>query len=78
MTLDATAVAPESGALTLIRLPAVIARTGLSRSALYRLVSIGQFPRSIRLCERSSAWAEHEVTAWIADRIAARDREASR
>ena len=76
MTHDATRVAPEAGALTLLRLPCVIARTSLSRSTLYRRVAAGDFPRPIKLGERASAWSAAEIDAWIADRIAARDREA--
>lgn len=77
MTHDATRVAPEVGAHTLIRLPGVIARTGLSRSTLYRLVSLGEFPRPIKLGERSSAWNSTEIDVWIADRIAKRDQGAT-
>lgn len=60
-------------ALTLQRLPDVKARCGLSRSEIYRRIAAGDFPKPIKLGERASAWAEHEVTAWIAARIAARD-----
>lgn len=68
---------PESFAgLTLERLPQVIARTQLSRSEIYRKVVLGDFPKPIKLGERASAWPEHEVTAWIASRIAARDSAA--
>lgn len=68
---------PESFAsLTLERLPQVIARTQLSRSEIYRKVALGQFPSPIKLGERASAWPEHEVSAWIASRIAARDSAA--
>jgi prophage regulatory protein len=59
--------------LTLERLQQVRTRTGLSRSEIYRRIAAGDFPRPIKLGERASAWAEHEVTAWIAARIAARD-----
>lgn len=65
--------ATELGALILCRLPEVRARCGLSRSEIYRRIAAGDFPRPIKLGERASAWAEHEVTAWIAARIAARD-----
>ncbi|MBL8261657.1 MAG: AlpA family transcriptional regulator [Xanthomonadaceae bacterium] len=75
MTHDAIQLAPEAGAHTLIRLPSVIARTGLSRSTLYRLVSAGEFPRPIKLGERCSAWNSREIDAWIADRIAKRDQD---
>lgn len=31
------------------RLPTVVSRTGLSRPSIYRLVSLGQFPRGVPL-----------------------------
>ena len=64
--------------LTLERLPAVKARTGMSRSEIYRRIALGDFPRPIKLGERASAWPEHEVTAWIVSRIAARDARTGR
>lgn len=76
MTQDATRMAPEAGALTLLRLPCVIARTGISRSTLYRMVAAGDFPRPIRLTERASAWSSAAVDAWIASKIAASDQGA--
>lgn len=60
---------------SLLRLPSVKKRTGLSRSEIYRRIAAGDFPKPIKLGERASAWAEHEVTAWIAARIAARDEK---
>ena len=63
----------DSSALCLLRLPEVRQRTRLSRSELYRRICAGTFPRPIKLGERVSAWAENEVTAWIAARIAERD-----
>lgn len=67
---------PPLGGLTLERLPQVKARTGLSRSEIYRRIALGDFPRPIKLGERASAWSAAEIDAWIAERIAARDREA--
>ena len=58
---------------SLHRLAEVKRRTGLSRSEIYRRIAAGDFPKPIKLGERASAWAEHEVTAWIAARIALRD-----
>lgn len=58
------------------RLTQVKARTGLSRSEIYRRIAMGDFPRPIKLGVRASAWSATEVDAWIAGRIAARDREA--
>ena len=64
---------PTSGDLILERLPHVTARTGLSRSEIYRRVALGDFPAPVKLGQRASAWSKHEVDAWIAQRIAARD-----
>lgn len=59
--------------LTLLRLREVCRRTGKSRSDVYRGIATGNFPQPVKLGERASAWPEHEVSAWIAERIAARD-----
>lgn len=68
---------PAMGNLTLLRLPEVCRRTGCSRSEIYRRVQAGTFPPPIKLGERASAWAEHEVASWIAARIAERDAKAA-
>ena len=60
---------------TLIKLPEVRAKTGLSRSHLYALAQQGLFPKQVKLTERSSAWVESEVQGWIDSRIAQRDLE---
>lgn len=74
-----TLTPPATGALILERLPTVKARTGLSRSELYRRIAAGDFPAQIKLGERSrsSAWNSAEVDAWIVARIAARDAKAA-
>lgn len=66
-------LAPAGGArpLCLLRLPKVVERTGKSRSAIYRGVAEGTFPKPVRASARSVAWVEAEVEAWIAQRIAA-------
>ena len=55
----------------------VIDITGISRSHLYALAEKGEFPKQIKLSERSSAWVESEVQEWIDTRIAQRDQEAA-
>ncbi|HMV53806.1 MAG TPA: AlpA family transcriptional regulator [Rhodocyclaceae bacterium] len=57
----------------LIRLREVLAKTGLSRSACYAAIQAGTFPAPIPILPggRSTAWPEHEVDAWLRDRIAA-------
>lgn len=62
---------------TLLRLPQVKDCTGLSRSDIYRRISAGTFPKPVKLGERASAWPAHEVMAWVASRIAARDAQAN-
>ncbi len=49
----------------------VLARTSLSRSTIYRLVSDGTFPKPIALGARV-AWLESEIVAWQEARIAER------
>ena len=54
---------------TILRLPEVKARTGLSRSTIYLRIAEGKFPPPINLGERSVGWVEAEIDAWIAKRI---------
>jgi prophage regulatory protein len=53
----------------IIRLQAVKARCGLSRSTLYNRMAAGEFPSSVSLGARSVGWVESEINAWIAARI---------
>ena len=55
-----------------LRCPEVEARTGLSRSTIYRWRVAGRFPQTIPLGKRSVGWIEAEVDAWIRDRTAER------
>lgn len=58
----------------LIRLPEVLTTVGLSKSEVYRLVAVGQFPRPIPLGTRASAWDEGEIQDWVRARIADREK----
>ena len=53
----------------IIRLQAVKARCGLSRSTLYNRMAAGEFPSPIALGARSVGWVESEINAWIVARI---------
>ncbi|MCG8004240.1 MAG: AlpA family transcriptional regulator [Candidatus Thiodiazotropha lotti] len=55
----------------ILRLPAVKARTGLSRSTLYLRVSEGSFPKPVSLGSRAVGWVESEVNNWINQQIEA-------
>ena len=54
----------------LLRSRAVLERTGLSKTTMYRQIEIGDFPRPIQLTEKTTAWREHEVDEWIESREA--------
>jgi prophage regulatory protein len=56
----------------IIKLPVVIKLTQLSRATIYRLIANGDFPKQIKLAERSSAWLEKEVLDYIESRITQR------
>ncbi len=63
--------------LRVLRLQEVESRTGLRRSAIYQHAGRGTFPKPIRLGGKAAGWIESEVEAWITQRIAARDAQAS-
>jgi prophage regulatory protein len=54
---------------TILRLPAVKARTGRSRSSIYADAKAGLFPSPIRIGPRAVGWLESEVEAWLAQQI---------
>lgn len=63
---------------SILRLPEVKSRTGLSRSTIYLRVAEGRFPPPISLGGRAVGWVESEVQGWVEARIsAARDVETS-
>jgi prophage regulatory protein len=55
---------------TILRLPAVKAATGLSRSTLYLRIGQGAFTHPVSLGGRAVGWPAHEVAALNAARIA--------
>jgi prophage regulatory protein len=54
---------------TILRLPAVMARTGLSRSTVYLRISQDTFPLAVTLGGRAVGWIESEIEEWIKQRI---------
>ena len=69
-------IRPAPSPLRFLRLPEVMARTALSRTGIYRRIAAGTFPRQVTLGEKSVAWIEAEVEAWMLDRVA--DSQGSR
>ena len=62
---------------TILRLPSVKARTGISRSTIHLRVAEGSFPAPVSLGGRAVGWIEAEVNDWLAKRIEA-SRKAAR
>lgn len=76
---------PRPEPLVFLRLPEVERRVGFKRATIYRLLAAddNDFPRPVKLFGNStptlgragmSFWPEHEVNAWLAKKIAARDQ----
>lgn len=53
----------------ILRLPAVKAQTGLSRSSIYAYISEKKFPAPIQLGARAVGWISTDVEAWVQARI---------
>lgn len=51
----------------IVRLKTVLARTGLSRSTLYRKIRDGSFPEQVRISIHGAGWRESAINRWIAD-----------
>lgn len=64
--------------MKMMRLPEVMAKTGLSRTRLYAASQEGTFPKPCKIGERATAWVESEVDAWIEQRIKSRDQGVSK
>ena len=62
---------------TILRLPAVKASTGLSRSTIYLRISQGACPKPVSLGGRTVGWVEDEIQSWLAEKIAASRKAAA-
>lgn len=57
----------------LLRIRAVIERTGSNTSDIYAGMKAGTFPASVPIGKRTVGWVEDEIDRWIEHRIAERD-----
>jgi len=55
----------------LLSVSAVIGRTSLSRTTLWRLTRRGAFPAPIQISPNRVAWLERSVDAWIESKVSA-------
>ncbi|MBB2971436.1 AlpA family phage regulatory protein [Mesorhizobium sp. RMAD-H1] len=53
----------------IVRLKTVLARTGLSRSTIYRKIAEGTFPAQIKISINGAGWHEVEIDRWIEDPV---------
>lgn len=60
---------------SLIRLSVVQRRTGYSKAWIYRLMSQGKFPPSVKIGTRAIAFVESEIDDWVNQRIAESRKE---
>jgi prophage regulatory protein len=51
--------------MKVIKLKKVIELTSLSSATIYRLVKNGEFPKQLKLAERSSGWLLDEINDWL-------------
>ncbi len=54
---------------TILRLPAVQAAIGLSRSTIYLRITEGTFPRPVSLGARAVGWLQSDIEEWLRQRI---------
>ena len=62
----------------IVRLKTVLARTGLSRSTIYRKIAEGTFPPRIRISVNGAGWRESDLNRWVENPVrwrAANDNE---
>ncbi len=55
---------------TILRLPSLISKTGLSKSSIYRLIASGDLPKPRKLSAdgRATGWHSSEIQEWIDSR----------
>ena len=61
--------------MQMLRLPQVMAKTGLSRAAVWAKQNPknsrydAAFPKGVKLAANTTAWVESEIDAWLESRI---------
>jgi len=60
----------------ILKVKQVATEISVSVPQIYKLVSLGRFPKPIKLGERGSGWLTSEIDAWLQSRVDARDEEA--
>lgn len=63
---------------TIVRLPTVLARIGIGRSAIYDRIARGTWPRPVRITARAVGWPASEIDAMIDATVAGYDDDTIR
>ena len=61
----------------ILRLPAVLARIGIGKTAVYAAIRRGDFPKPVKLSARAVGWRADEVDEWISGRSRASGESAT-
>jgi prophage regulatory protein len=61
----------------IVRLKTVLARSGLSRSTIYRKIAEGTFPAQLKISTNGTGWHESDINRWIADPVSWRPKRES-
>ena len=61
----------------IVRLNTILARTGLSRSTIYRKIAEGTFPAQFRISVNGAGWRESDINRWDANPAAWRSATTS-
>ena len=56
-----------------IKISKVKELTTLSNASIYRLIKLGEFPKQLKLAERSSGWLLEEINNWLESKRINRD-----
>lgn len=56
----------------IMRLREIMRITGLSRSSIYAMMDVGEFPKQVPLGLRAVGWIESEIQAWVDERAGLR------
>ena len=54
----------------IVRMKTVLARTGLSKSTIYRKITDGTFPPRIKISINGAGWRESDINRWVANPVA--------
>ena len=64
-TLEMEEIVPSRIGIRLVRLPQVVARVGLKKSAIYDAIGRGAFPWPVPIGVHARAWVSHEIDEWL-------------